>query len=450
MTTNVDVIVIGTGSAAQTVAYKCREADRSVTVIDSRPFGGTCQLRGCDPKRVLAGVAELVDWSHRLQGKGVSTPGLSLSWPQLMTFKRTFTDPAPVSVEEGFNEAGIGMFHGRARFVDRTTVEVGDAMLTGRQIVIAAGARRATLGIEGEEHLTSSTDFLDLEELPRRVVFVGGGYIAFEFAHVAARAGAEVQIFHRSARPLPRFDPDLVAALVEATRSLAVDVQLDSTVEAVERKEDELTVHVRTDGETHAVTADLVVHSAGRVPEIDDLALERAGVAFGTDGVTVNEYLQSVTNPDVYAAGDAVDSGGFRLTPVAGMQGGIVASNLLRGNHDKPDYSGIPSVVFTTPPLSRVGLDEAGARQLGLRFRVNRGDTAGWYTSRRLGLEHTGYKVLIEEDTDRLLGAHLLGANSDEVINIFALAIRAGLPAADLRRMVYTYPTASSGIGYMI
>jgi glutathione reductase (NADPH) len=132
------------------------------------------------------------------------------------------------------------------------------------------------------------------------------------------------------------------------------------------------------------------------------------------------------------------------------MQGLIVASNLLHGNHDTPDYTGIPSVVFTTPPLSRVGLDEAGARELGLRFRVNRGDTSGWYTSRRLGLGHTGYKVLVEEDTDRVLGAHLLGANSEEVINIFALAIRTGLRAADLKRSVYTYPTAASDIGYMI
>jgi glutathione reductase (NADPH) len=342
------------------------------------------------------------------------------------------------------------MFHGRARFVDPATLEVGDTTVSGRHVVIAAGARRATLGIDGEEHLTSSTEFLELDALPRRVVFVGGGYIGFEFAHISARAGAEVQIFHRSARPLPRFEPDLVAQLVEATRSLGVDVQLESTVEAIERHEDELTVHVRTESGTRAVKADLVVHSAGRVPEIDDLALDRAGIAFGNDGVTVNEYLQSVSNPDVYAAGDAVDSGGFRLTPVAGMQGRVVAGNLLQGNHDTPDYRGIPSVVFTTPPLSRVGLDEAGARELGLRFRVNRGDTSGWYTSRRMGLEHTGYKVLVEEDTDRVLGAHLLGANSEEVINIFALAIRAGLRATDLAGFVYTYPTASSDTGYMV
>lgn len=450
MTESVDLIVVGTGSAAQTVAYTCRKAEWSVAVIDSRPFGGTCQLRGCDPKKVLAGVAELVDWSRRMQGNGVSSPGLTLSWPEMMRFKATFTDGVAASGEEAFAKAGISTFHERAHFVDRTTVEVGDSTVTGRHVVIAAGARRATLGIEGEEHLTSSTEFLELEDLPRRVVFVGGGYIAFEFGHIAARAGAAVQIFHQGERPLVGFDPDLVAQLVEATRELAVDVQLDTTVEAIERQGDEFVVRVRTKGETRVVKADLVVHAARRVSEIDDLALDRAGVAFGKGGVTVNEYLQSVSNPAVYAAGDAVDSGGFRLTPVAGMQGRIVAGNLLKGNHDTPDYSGIPSVVFTTPPLSRVGLDEAGARAQGLRFRVKQDDTSGWYTSRRVALGHTGFKVLVEEETDRVLGAHLLGAHSEEVINLFALAIRAGLRASDLKRMVYAYPTAASEIGYMI
>src|SRR5216684_1132838 len=189
MATTVDVIVIGTGSAAQSVAYKVREAGQSVAVIDSRPFGGTCQLRGCDPKKVLVGVSELVDWSQRMQGKGVSGPALSINWPELIRFKRNFTD--------------------------RTTVEVGGETLVGRHVVIAGGARHATLGIPGEDQLTTSTQFLELDRLPRRILFVGGGYIAFEFAHVAARAGAQVRVLHRGSRPLQKFDPDLVAMLVE-------------------------------------------------------------------------------------------------------------------------------------------------------------------------------------------------------------------------------------------
>jgi glutathione reductase (NADPH) len=450
VTTNIDLIVLGTGSAAQNVAYPCRASGWSVAVVDSRPFGGTCENRGCDPKKVLVGVAELVDWSRRMQGKGVSAPGLSLTWSDLIRFKRTFTDPVPEGSEHSFAEAGIMMRHGRARFVDRTTVQVGGDTLVGRHVVIATGARHAPLGIPGEELLTTSTQFMELDHLPPRLIFVGGGYIAFEFAHIAARAGARVQILHRGARPLASFDPDLVAQLVQATSELGVEVHLGTAVTAIERQSTHLLVHARAGEQEHTVEADLVVHAAGRVPEIDDLDLDAAGVAREKGGVSVNTYLQSVSNPAVYAAGDAVASGGFPLTPVAGMQGDIVARNLLEGNRHTPDYTGIPSVVFTTPPLARVGLSEAAARAQGLRFRTHREDTSGWYSSRRVALAHTGSKVLVEEGTDRLLGAHLLGLHAEEVINLFALAIRTGLRASDLKMMVYAYPTSASDIGYML
>ncbi len=394
MTTPVDVIVLGTGSAAQSVAYPCREAGLRVAVVDDHPFGGTCQLRGCDPKKVLVSVSDLVDWSRRMQGQGVSAPGLSLSWPDLI--------------------------------------------------------RYADLGIVGEELLTTSTQFLELEELPRRVVFAGGGYIAFEFAHIAARAGAQVQVLHRGSRALEKFDPDLVSMLVQASRELGIEVHVNRAVTAIERQGDHLLVHARAGAQEHAVEADLVVHAAGRTPEIDKLDLAAAGVIHGKEGVLVNEYLQSVSNEAVYAAGDAAASGGFPLTPVAGMQGGIVARNLLEGNRHTPNYSGIPSVVFTTPPLARVGLLEEAARAQGLRFTTHHEDTSGWQSSRRVALRHTGFKTLVEEGTDRILGAHLLGPHAEEVINLFALAIRAGLRAGDLKHMVYTYPTSASDVGYMV
>src|SRR5229473_5539722 len=165
-TTTVDVIVLGTGSAAQSVAYPCREAGLRVAVVDDHPFGGTCQLRGCDPKKVLVGVSDLVDWSHRMQGKGVSGPALSINWPELIRFKRTFTDPAPHENEQAFAQAGILTRHGRAHFVDRTTVEVEGETVVGRHVVIAGGARHATLGIPGENLLTTSTQFLELDRLP--------------------------------------------------------------------------------------------------------------------------------------------------------------------------------------------------------------------------------------------------------------------------------------------
>jgi glutathione reductase (NADPH) len=451
VTVEVDLIVVGTGTAAQSVAFPCRKAGWSVAVVDSDPFGGTCQLRGCDPKKVLAGVSELIDRGQRMQGKGVPAPAPALAWPEMIRFKRAFTDGVPAATEHSFTEAGMLTVHGRARFTGAASLRAGDETYAGRHVVIAAGARHAPLGIPGEEHLATSTGFMELDELPRRVAFIGGGYIAFEFAHIAARAGAQVTVFHRGERPLEGFDPDLVAQLVQATRNLGVQVHVRSPVTAVEKRGGGLVIHASTSGGKIEVTADLAVHAAGRIPEVGDLDLEAAGVARGDNGgVAVNEYLQSVSNPAVYAAGDAAASGGLPLTPVAGMQGRIVAANLLHGNTHTPDYTGIPTVVFTTPPLARVGLGEDTARGHQLRFTTRYEDTSGWYSSRREGLTHTGFKTLTEDGTGRILGAHLLGPHAEEIINIFGVAIRAGLTARDLKDMVFTYPTSASDISYML
>lgn len=440
MTKRYDLVVLGTGSAASTVASRCRAAGWRVAMIDSRPFGGTCALRGCDPKKVLIAAAEAVDWNRRLEGWGIGGDQPRIDWRELIRFKRSFTEPVPKQREASFARAGIVAFHGRARFVGPTTVHV----------VIATGATPARIGIPGEGYLVTSDQFLELDELPRRIAFVGGGYISFEFAHVAARASAQVTILHRDPRPLVGFDPDLVDRLVQKSLAVGIDVQLNTEVVGIEQAATGFTVHTSRSGARQALTADLVVHGAGRVPEIDDLDLPVAGVDRGPRGIKVNEFLQSVSNPAVYAAGDAAQSGGPPLTPVAGYEGKIVAANLLQGNHLKPDYSGIPTVVFTIPPMASVGLHEQAARAQNLRFRVNHQDTSGWYSSRRVGEDHSGFKVLIDEDSGRILGAHVLGPHAEEIINLFALAIRRGLSATDLKETVFAYPTHASDIQYML
>src|SRR6266852_7213212 len=310
MTRKFDLVVIGTGSAASAVASRCRSAGWQVAVIDSRPFGGTCALRGCDPKKVLVGAAEAVDWVRRMKGKGIRAEELQIDWQELMRFKRSFTEPVPKNREEGFAKAGIAAFHGRARFVGPSSVQVNGEVLEGRYVVIAAGQKPADLQIQGTEYLTTSEEFLELEELPKRLLFIGGGYIAFEFAHVAVRAGAEITIVHRGPRPLPLFDPDLVDQIVKHIRELGVDVYLGTEVIGVERNSRQLVVQASASGQKRTFEADMVVHAAGRVPEIDDMNLDAAGVAWDNQGVKVNEFLQSVSNPAVYAAGDAAASGG--------------------------------------------------------------------------------------------------------------------------------------------
>jgi glutathione reductase (NADPH) len=385
-----------------------------------------------------------------MKGQGIRVEDLRIDWQELMRFKRSFTEPVPKNREEGFAKAGIAAFRGRARFLSPSSVQVNDEILEGRYVVIAAGQKPADLQIPGTEYLTTSEQFLELEELPKRILFIGGGYIAFEFAHVAVRAGAKVTVVHRGPRPLPLFDPDLVDQVLKHTRELGADVQLGSEVVGVEKRSGHLVVHVSASGQKHAFEADMVVHAAGRVPEIDDMNLGVAGVEWDRRGVKVNEFLQSVSNQSVYAAGDAAASGGPPLTPVASYEGIIVAANLLKGNHKKPNYLGIPTVVFTIPPLAAVGLSETKAHEQGLKFQVRKEMTSDWYSSRRVAEKHSGFKVLVEEGTDRILGAHLLGSEAEEVINLFGVAMRSGMLAADLKHMLFAYPTHGSDVPYML
>ncbi len=445
-----DLVVIGTGSAASTAAFKCRAAGWSVAVVDFRPFGGTCALRGCDPKKVLVGAAALIDWIRRMGSKGVRGDKARIEWSELVRFKRTFTDPVPKQREKTFAEAGIETFHGLARFIGVTTVQVGEDALEGRYVLIATGAKPRRLNIPGEEHLTTSEQFLELDSLPRRIVFVGGGYISFEFAHVSVRAGAEVTVLHRAERPLERFDPDLVRQLVQKTRSLGVDLQLCTEVNRIEKTGDQLLVHASTDDSKAEFRADMVVHGAGRVADIDDLNLAAAGVELEKKAVKINEYLQSVSNPAVYAAGDCASSPLPPLTPVAEYEGTIAAANLLKGNHRKVGHIAVPTVVYTVPPLAAVGLSEHAAQQQALRFRVRRENTSSWYSSRRVAEDCSGFKVLVDEENDRVLGAHVLRPEADELINVFALAIQSGITAEALKHTIFAYPTHGSDVAYML
>ena len=449
MTKNFDLVVIGTGTAGAGAANECRSAGWSVAIVDSRPFGGTCALRGCDPKKVLVDATEVIERTRQMAGKGIAFEDIRIDWPALVRFKRTFTGPVPADREQQFLQAGIAVFHDGARFMDKTTIRVGNDTLVARFVLIAAGARPATLGIEGEEHLTTSDKFLELDELPSRIIFVGGGYVSMEFAHVSARSGAQVQVLHRGARPLEKFDPDMVARLVKATEELGVTVRVNTAVQRIEKSSGYFIVHGSADDASQTFEADLVVHGAGRVPEIDDLDLETAGVKREKRGVTVNEFLQSVSNPAVYAAGDAAAKGP-PLTPVAAMEGEVVAANLLKGNHRRPDLTAVASVVYTLPPVASVGLLEAAAKEKGLKFRVNHQDTSEWHSSRRIGAKYSAFKVLVEDETERILGAHLIGPHAEEQINLFTLAIRSGSRGNEIENTLFAYPTGASDLGYMV
>jgi glutathione reductase (NADPH) len=443
-----DLVVVGTGILSA-VASRCREAGWAVAVVDSRPFGGTCALRGCVPKKILVGAADAVHAVRDMAGKGVRAGAPMIDWAELIRFKRSLVDGTSERTEQGWARMGVEQFHGRARFVGPTTLAVGKDRLIGRRVVIAAGAMPMPLTFPGAERLATSEDFLNLERLPATIVFVGGGYISFEFAHVAARAGARVTILHRGTRPLEGFDPDLIGLLVKRSRELGIQVELGIEVRRIDVAGQRLVVRGLQSGQERRFETDLAVHGAGRVPEIDDLDLDTAGVRREKRGVVVNEFLQSVSNPAVYAGGDAAACGP-PLTPKADHDVGVLVTNLLEGNRRSPNYKGIASAVFTLPPLASAGHTEETARAAGLRFRTNWQETSEWFNTRRVGETTSAYKVLIEEGSGLILGAHLLGPHADEAINLFAIAIRLDIPAADLKEVIFAFPTSGEDVRYML
>jgi glutathione reductase (NADPH) len=367
-----------------------------------------------------------------------------------MAFKNRLTGSFSQDDRTNLQKHGIDIYEGTASFVGEAAIRVGEVVLQSTHIHIATGACPRPLSIPGEEFMTTSSEFLYLEELPQRLVFIGGGYISFELAHLAARYGRSVTIIHRSAAVLNKFDPDLVALLVKASEERGITVAINQPVVRIEKKGDELLAIVQADGAEKTYHADMAVQGAGRVPDIADLNLKAAGIEASQNGVIVNEYLQSISNPRVYAAGDAA-AGGLPLTPVAMAEGKVVADNLVYGlKRRRADYRVVPSVVFTLPKLASVGLQEAAANKQGLQYDVKFGETADWLHNQRINEPFAGFKIILDRSTGRILGAHLLDSHADDLINLFALAMQHNLTATDIKQVLYAYPTASSSVQHMV
>lgn len=444
-----DLLVIGTGVAGQTIAHKCASGGLHVAAADYRPFGGTCPLRGCDPKKVMLGIAEVVKNARALKGKGIGHSP-SIHWKDLMRFKKCFTDPVPDHVEKSFQNAGIDTFHEQASFISDNRIKLGDWIIEADKIAITTGSQPADLNIPGKKYLITSEDFLSLDHLPEHITFVGGGYIAFEFAHLAAVAGAKVTILHKGSVPLENFEPDMAGHLTKVSREMNIDILVNAEVTGIEKNEKGFLVKKGKEIDQRDIYSELVVHSAGRVPDIETMNPEAAGIEIEKYGIRVNEYLQNTSNPHVYAAGDSASSRGLPLTPVAKAEGGIVASNILEGNRQKIDYTGLQTVVHTIPPLAATGLTEKQAKARYSEIEVKSGLADNWFNARRLKESGYAYKIILNNRDDTILGATILGPHAEETINLFSLAIKSGMKRAELKSMYFAYPSFAADIPSMI
>ncbi len=445
-TTHFHTIVVGSGTAAYYAVDGLVRAGQQVAMVDERSFGGTCALRGCQPKKYLVSNAEAVAMASQLVGQGI-TAAPKTNWEALQSLKNQFLEGRSEADVRQWQKKGVTTFHGQAVMTNTDTIKVNDTHLHADHIVLATGALPKSSSIPGAEYIHDSEYFLNLPHLPKRLLFIGGGYISFEFAHIAIRAGAEeVILMHRSAKALKTFEQDGVEVLIEASKEAGIKMQFNRFPTKITPAGEHFIVH-DSEGQTYAT--DCIIGATGRIPNVAVLEGDHGQVAHGTDGIEVTPYLQSTSNPKVYAIGDCAATG-HMLAPVADYEGQIVVGNILGTDKTPIDYAVVPSVVFTIPAISSVGVTEKEAMEQGLSYRTNQGSTNKWPSSLRIGERHGYYKVLIDPTNDHILGAHIVRHNAEEVINIFALAIKHRIKAHELAEFMWAYPTYTSDLKYMV
>lgn len=434
-----DVVVIGGGPGGLAAAYALN--GKKVLVVEDNLWGGTCPNFGCDPKKMLYGVVENVRQSQAYAGFGV-TGQILVDWPQMMAFKRGYTESVPRGTEAGLTGANIDHIHAHAAFVDAHTLLIDGQKVTAESIIIATGAHAQRPDIPGCDLLETSTDFLSLPDRPMEIGFIGAGYVAVELANIAVTAGVTVHIFqhnHRLLRGFPQAYSELVAA---SLAQKGVIWHWDTEVTGVTAANNGVVAQTSA-GEfnlSHLYTA------MGRPANVDGLHLEHAGVALTRGGIQVDDHLRT-SAANIYAIGDVAASPVPKLTPVAGIEGRYAAGQIL-GNTDAIKYPAIPHAVFAGPELAQVGrpYDEAVAEPD--KYTVTTQQVGKWYTYNRVRDEHAQVTTITDKTSGLLVGAIAYATNAEELINYLSQMISNGEPAAKLQSWVPVYPSVASDLQY--
>src|SRR3954470_16435652 len=444
-----DVVILGGGNAGIGVTGPVRRAGMSVAMIEADLLGGTCPNRGCTPKKVLVAAGHALHEIERASVHHIAVGKPRLDWAALIDREKDMIRDIPSNLARSMAHRQVEVIKGHAVFASPNRIRVGDRLLEARHIVIATGSKPRPLPIPGAELMITSDEMLSERALPGSVVFVGGGVISLEFAHVYARAGTEVTVLEALPQLLPAMDADAVAHLQAESERIGIRVKIAVSVKCIERANDRLRVVFSHGGTEQAAEADRIVNGAGRIANVDTLDLAAGRVEHANGRVAVDRHLRSTSNPNVYVCGDAVPASP-QLSPIATYEGDIVGRNIVEGPKHSPDYASMATSVYTVPALAAVGLTEAAARQKGFAIDVHTNDMLDWFSAKTYAETVAWSKVIVDQSTDRILGAHFVGHAGQELVNIFGLAMRFGITSSQLKDNVYAYPTFSSDIRHMI
>lgn len=440
-----DFIVLGGGNAGLTAAKRIAAHGKKVALIDPTPIGGLCALRGCNPKKILVRASEVLQEVKDAGEHGVRVGEINVDWGALIDRKHRFTDPVSKSTEESLAKAHVEYIQDSPRFAGPDRLVADGRVLSFHGCLIATGSKPRTLSFPGSEHLKTSDDLLELREVPGTMVVIGAGVVAFELSQVYARLGTRVHMLVRGAELLKGFDRDIVRRVAEHSKLLGFVIRENVEVKQVRQSGPRYSVVLSSGG---TLEADVVFNAAGRVPAVDTLNLEAAGVEHAPKGLRVDEHMRVRGAQRIFAAGDVDES--MQLSPLATYEGSIVAHNFLNLEQKKADYSTIPRTLFTLPAYAMVGLTEAQAGKQGLDIDVTMEDMSEW-TVFSIANKKTAFgKVISDSASGKILGAHLYHASADEDIHVFAMAMRFGITRDRLSELVHVYPTFASALGHLI
>ncbi|KIS02922.1 dihydrolipoyl dehydrogenase family protein [Paucilactobacillus wasatchensis] len=441
-----DVIVIGAGPGGIAAAYGLRAKGAKVAIVEENLWGGTCPNRGCDPKKILYSSVEAIENARFLDNYGL-TGNLSVDWPALMAHKREYTSKIPSGTKQGLDGSEITTLYGHAEFESNGKLQVAGTDYEATDYIIATGQRPAILPIEGKEYFQTSTDFLDLDALPKSVTFVGAGYVAFELATIANAAGSDVHIIHHNDWPLKEFDQSLVQDLVAQMKNQGIKFDFNIDLQSITKQDNQ---YILKDDRDFELKTDAVVSTAGRIPNIDTLGLDKVGVGTLKRGIQVNHRLRT-DNSHIYALGDVVSRVGNepKLTPVASFEGRYLA-NLLTSDSSRPiDYPTIPSVVYAAPKIARIGISPTIGKGDSDDYVVKDLDLTNWFTYFRLGEHVAKTRIVLDKQTHTIVGAQVLSSKADELINYLTTLINKHETLEQLQAEIFAYPTVASDLPYL-